>query len=220
MSTYVVSMIEVRQGGEWELLKEYRRSDYLACEVDGAFPKDLTWEMRKVYLDENEKEQTIGYIENSTHFAEDYHFQDFLLDTDLNNGFIETDLGMPEDASQETIKKYNEYGHNASKPSYFYLTDIVASYRELLDEFMNTKLESSNNHQFNIINEKLDTLLESQNCKTAKFKKLDEFSDYEHKMWISRILDVYTEICRIRTLVESQYGNLKPTDIRIIWFIY
>lgn len=220
MSTYVVSMIEVRQGGEWELLKEFRRSDYMACAVDGLFPKDLTWEMRKVYLEEKEEEKVIGYIENTTHFAEDYHFQDFLLNTDLNNGFIETDLGMPEDASKEAIKKYKEYGNNASIPSYFYLTDIVASYKELLDEFMNKKIESANHHQFNLINEKLDRILDEQNIKHPKTNSLEEFSDYEHKMWFSRIIDVYSEICRIRTLVESQYGSLKSTDIRVIWFIY
>ena len=216
MSTYVVSMIEVRQGGEWELLKEFKRSDYLACEADGMFPKDLTWEMRKVYLEENEKEQVVGYIENSCHFDENYQFQDFLLNSELNSGFIENDLGMPDDVSNETVKKYEEYGHNASIPSYFYLIDIVAAYKTLLEEFMEKKLKSSNNNEFNEINRKLDMLL---GCSKTS-SKLDEMSDYEHKMMLNNIIDVYSEICRINTLVESQYGNLKPTDVRIIWFIY
>ena len=70
MSTYVVSMIEVRNGGEWELLRNFRRDDYIACATDGAFPKDLTWKMTKEYVEENEEPTTIGYIENSTIFSD------------------------------------------------------------------------------------------------------------------------------------------------------
>lgn len=220
MSTYVVSMIEIRQGGEWELLKEFKRSEYLACERDGVFPKDLTWEMHKTYLEDGEKEQVIGYIENSCHFNEDYYLQDFLLNQDNNGGFFENDLGMPEDASKETIKRYNEYGHNASIPSYFYLVDIVAAYRTKLEEFMNIKMKSSNNHEVNMLSDKINMLLEHNNISYPKEEKLDEVSDYGYKMMFGEIINVYAEICRIRTLVESQYGNLKPTDVRIIWFIY
>lgn len=220
MSTYVVSMIEVRQGGEWELLRNFRRNDYIACEVDGAFPKDLTWEMKKTHLDEDEDEISIGYIENSVFFDENYDFQDFLLDCDRNRGHIENDLGMPDDASPLTVKKYNEYGHNASTPSYFYLLDLMGAWSELLTDFKKELPKAQQNDALNDINKKLNMLLNANGLKTDKEDMKEGYNDYHFIGALNEILNIRNEICRISTLVEAQYGNLKSTDIRIIWFIY
>ena len=46
------------------------------------------------------------------------------------------------------------------------------------------------------------------------------YNDYHFIGALNEILNIRNEICRISTLVEAQYGNLKSTDIRIIWFIY
>lgn len=220
MSTYVVSMIEVRQGGNWELLRNFRRDDYIACEADGAFPKDLTWEMKKTYLDEGEDEISIGYIENSVFFDENYEFQDFLLDCDRNRGYIENDLGMPDDASPLTVKKYNEYGHNASTPSYFYLLDLMGAWSELLADFKKELPKAQQNDALNEINKKLNILLNASGLKTDKEDMKEGYNDYHFIGALNEILNIRNEICRISTLVEAQYGNLKSTDIRIIWFIY
>ena len=222
MSTYVVSMIEVRNGGEWELLRIFRRDDYIKCEADGAFPKDLTWTMTKEYVEDNEESTTIGYIENSANFSEDYSFQDFLLDTDRNYGYIDSNLGMPEDASPLTIKKYEEYGHNASVPSYFYLVDILGAWHEMVDNFKKELPQAQRDKALDDINNKLNTLLALNGVKSKKNDDSDEktFNVHHFTGAFNEILNVYSEICRIRTLVETQYGDLKTTDIRVIWFIY
>lgn len=221
MSTYVVSMIEVRNGGKWELLRRFRRDDYLACEADGAFPKEITWKMSKEYLDEGEEPIEIGYIEDTAHFMEDYEIQDFLLNKEYNFGYIESDLGMPKDASPELVKKYNDYGPNASIPSYFYLVDLLGAYGEMKEHFLETVPRLMKADELKDINWKLDRLLQNIGFHIYDEEIVDDnFNEYVFKEKFNLLLRIYGEICRIRTLVEQQYGCLKATDIRITWFIY
>lgn len=221
MSTYVVSMIEVRNCGKWELLRKFRRDDFLACEVDGAFPKHLTWKMYKDYIDEGEEPIEIGYIEDTIHFMEDYEIQDFLLNKEYNFGYIESDLGMPKDASPELVKKYNDYGPNASTPSYFYFGDLLGAYSKMKEQFLETVPRLMKEDELNDINWKLDCLLRNIGFHIYDDEpKGEKFNEYVFKEKFNFLNRIYGEICRIRTLVESQYGDIKPTNIRITWFIY
>lgn len=220
MSTYVVSMIEVCCGGKWELLRNFRRDDYIKCEVDGLFPKDKIWKMTKEYVEDNEEPTTIGYIENSLYFNDDYFFQSFLMDVDMNNGYIHTDFGMPGDASSLAVKEYEGYGPNASIPSYYTLEDLQNAYKELLKNFRSSLPKSQRDVALDDINEKLGILLSLNGIKGYEVKNKEKFNEYRFNGALNEIIRIHEEIMRIRTLVESQYGYVEPKNVRVIWFIY
>lgn len=218
MSTYVVSMIEVRQDNEWELLREFKRIS--AYRFDGIieFPKKDTWIMHNL---ENEK-QVIEFIDNSSNFNDDYNFQDFLLDSVRNHGFIQTDLGMPKDAAYLTIDCYKIFGDNASIPSYFTLKDLMGAWGGMIKTFKEELSKSQKDSMLAEINHKLDLLLSKGDNKEYKKSKNDnyEIDSYRFVGAFNEIISIHEEICRIKTLVKSQYGWVEPENIRIIWFIY
>ena len=220
MSTYVVSMIEVCCGGKWELLRNFRRDDYINCEADGLFPKDKTWKMTKEYIEEGDEETTIGYIENSLYFDDDDLFQSFLLDVDMNNGYIHTDFGMPGDASSLAVKEYEGYGSNASIPSCYTLEDLQNAWKELLKNFRSGLPKAQRDAVLDDINEKLGLLLSLNGVEGYKVKKKEKFNEFHFNGMLNEIIRVHEEIMRIRTLVESQYGYVESKNVRVIWFIY
>lgn len=218
MSTYVVSMIEVRQDDEWKLLREFKRISAYRFDGITEFPKKDTWIM---YNLENEK-QVIEFIDNSCCFNDDYQFQDFLLDSDRNHGFIQSDLGMPKDAASLTIDSYKVYGNNASIPSYFTLKDLMGAWREMIKTFKEELSKAQKDSMFAEINYKLDILLSRGDGKEYKKPKNDkyEIDSYHFVGAFNEIISIHEEICRIKTLVKTQYGWVEPENIRIIWFIY
>lgn len=220
MSTYIVSMIEVCCGGKWELLRTFRRDDYIKCEADGLFPKDKTWKMTKEYIEDNEEPTTIGYIENSLYFDDDDLLQSFLMDVDMNNGYIQTDFGMPDDASSLAVKEYEGYGSNASIPSYYTLQDLQSAWRELVKNFRDSLPQAQKDDALVDISEKLGILLSLNGIKGYEVKNKEKFNEYRFNGALNEIIRVHEEIMRIRTLVESQYGYVESKNVRVIWFIY
>jgi hypothetical protein len=220
MSTYVVSMIEVFYNGKWELLRSFKRDDYIKYGNNCAFPKDKIWKMSKDYVEDNEESTTIGYIENSLFFNDDYFFQSFLLDSDMNNGYIHSDFGMPDDVSSLTVKRYEEYGPNASIPSYYMLKDLQNSWRELVKKFRDDLPKAQKDCALSDINKKLGILLSLSGVKGYEVKNKEQFDEYRFNCSLDEIILIHEEIMRIRTLVESQYGDVDSKDVRVIWFIY
>ena len=220
MSTYVVSMIEVCCGGKWELLRNFRRDDYIKCEADGVFSKDKTWKMTKEYVEDNDEPTTIGYIENSLYFNDDDFFQSFLMDVDMNNGYIHTDFGMPGDASSLAVKEYEGYGLNASIPSYYTLEDLQGAWIELVKNLRDALPQAQKDNALDDINEKLGILLSLNGVKGYEVKKKEKFNEYRFNGALNEIIRIHEEIMRIRTLVESQYGYVESKNVRVIWFIY
>ena len=172
------------------------------------------WELLKI---SNHKNNT----EYNHEFNDNYEFIDFLLNREKNLGYINTDLGVPDDVSQDFKKIYNEYGNNASIPSYFYLDDLIELSKKLHGEFIETVEKSAETYTLKDINWKLDRLL--SNIGYHIYDETDDeelFNSYELKEKLDVLLMVIKESSRIQTLIYALYGDVKLKDIRIMWFIY
>ena len=127
---------------------------------------------------------------------------------------------MPDDVSSLAVKEYEEYGPNASIPSYYMLEDLQNAWKELLKNFRSGLPKAQRDVVLDDINEKLGLLLSLNGVKGYEVKNKEKFNEYRFNGALNEIILIHEEIMRIRTLVESQYGYVDPKDIRIIWFIY
>lgn len=220
MSTYVGQMYEVRVNGKWELLKVYSDADFSPCSEDGEYGEGtIIWKSEK-------NGKTKCFIEDCFDLISDYNYQDLLLNSEKNFGYIDSDLGMPDDASEETKKKYMQYEPNASIPSYYYWSDLISVCKEYEEKMFNELAEDIDNTSYSKILMALNNIekkLSSPDVKTKpSYLTSNDKVNIVNKMKVNyetvQMIQYYINV--IRTLVNSHFNFPKITDVRIIWFVY
>ena len=220
MGTYIGQMYEVRVNGKWELLKVYSDGDFSPCSEDGNYGEGtVMWKSEK-------NGKTKFFIEDCFDLIVDYDYQNLLLDSEENFGYLECDLGMPDDASDETKKKYAEYESNASIPSYYYWCDLICVSKESEEKMFEELAENIDNTAYSKILTAINNIerkLSSPNIKT----KPSNITENDKINVVNRLKTRYDKVQMIRhylntirVLASTQFNNPKVTDVRVIWFVY
>lgn len=211
MSTYVGEIIEIKIGGEWEVLKTYYDASYCMTDTSKQYPEDVIVH----------KSDKTDFIENEWNLIDNNFYQSLLID-----GEFLSDREMPEDASEEAKRIYNSIPNSPSTPSYYTLGELKKYFYERLDMTISSIENSIETETQSLLNEKVDWIiekLENPNIKPIDFGKLNKCSFWERiaESRFNELLNLQEIYSRIGNTVWNAYPNyINDSEIRVIWFIY
>lgn len=225
MGTYVNEIIEVKERDEngnekWVTVKTYRDASNELKYIDNNDIED--GDEFEVFEAKNIKGGDKLMLTFHNHeFVDDNDYQEFLLEV------MPTDLGMPEDASEETKKNYESEPNEPSKPSYYTLDELIEHYKTYrIEGFHNLEEEIEGEYQDKVL-DRLDYIcgkLDNPEIKKG-YKGIKDTPDYHDWRLVFDTLmeDIQTlhrNIWRIKTLVRLACPHIYSNkDIRVIWYI-
>ena len=219
MGTYVSEIIEVKINNRWRTLKTYYDSsvykdifedeEELIDEFD-AYKAESCFNGEKKYL-----------IAKNNEVVDDYDFQQFLLEV------MPTDLGFPDNVSEETRKIYENEPNEPSTPSYYTLAELSKQYYSYKNEGFND-LEGEIQDEFqNKVLSRLEYICDKLDDPEIKrgYKGIKNAADEPNWRMLYTTLNedlqcLHRNIWRIKTRAEMGAPTVYSwEDIRVIWYI-
>ena len=222
MGTYVNEIIEVKEKDEngndrWVTVNSYYDASKIIKHIDiECIEENILLEAKDIKGDEK-----LMLAFHNHEFVDDDDFQEFLLEV------MPTDLGMPEDASEETKKIYESEPNEPSKPSYYTLDELLKHYRTYRAEsFDDLEEEIQGEYQDKFL-DRLDYICEKLDNPEIKkgYKGIKNMVDaHNWRLLFDTIMaDMATlqrNIWRIKTIVDKACPyTYYDKDIRVIWYI-